>query len=481
MSHSEPKELAQAALFIREGKVDEALELLKDFEERGNNSLHDIVSCHLIKCNLFYFQGLYEKVVKLAEQTYKESLRLGKDILSVDILLIMAHALISSYNLKSANKKIKQGGELLSTFLQDLPQESHQREVYVAYLKGNYHEQRLEFDLAVEHFEYSLELQEKFGTKQEAARSLIQIAWVIGMYNGEIVRALDYVKKGIIFAKENNIQFYLAHGFNVMGCLLSLRGEIDHCILIFEKSITIFKGLKNKIRLAAVLNNIGEVYRRKGELDRALECLEHGLTLSIDAGILDKSVMYHDYLIRILVEKGDLEQAQQYLHDLEQLNNQLKGKYNLMYLFDKALILKTSLRTRDRGKAEEMFTQLLENENLDYEFKLNALLNLCELLLMEFKITGDLEALEEVESYIAQLLEIAENSRSYWIWGEAFLLKAKLALISLKLKEARRLLTQGQKIAEKYGLELLARKISNEHDELLKKLDVWENLKKIIK
>jgi len=47
----------------------------------------------------------------------------------------------------------------------------------------------------------------------------------------------------------------------------------------------------------------------------------------------------------------------------------------------------------------------------------------------------------------------------------------------LDLKKARRLLTQGQQIAEKYGLKLLAIKISNEHDELLKQLNMWENLK----
>jgi len=62
--------------------------------------------------------------------------------------------------------------------------------------------------------------------------------------------------------------------------------------------------------------------------------------------------------------------------------------------------------------------------------------------------------------------------------GETYLLQAKLALISLNLEEARRLLTQGQKIAEKYGIHLLAQKISNEHDELLKQLTIWENLKK---
>jgi hypothetical protein len=62
MSHSDPKELTQAAQFIREGKLEDSLQLLKDFEERGNNPLYDIVSCHLIKCNLFYFQFLLIKM-----------------------------------------------------------------------------------------------------------------------------------------------------------------------------------------------------------------------------------------------------------------------------------------------------------------------------------------------------------------------------------------------------------------------------------
>jgi len=45
------------------------------------------------------------------------------------------------------------------------------------------------------------------------------------------------------------------------------------------------------------------------------------------------------------------------------------------------------------------------------------------------------------------------------------------------MNEARKLFTKSQDIANKYGLELLAMKISNEHDELLKQLDIWNKLK----
>jgi len=63
------------------------------------------------------------------------------------------------------------------------------------------------------------------------------------------------------------------------------------------------------------------------------------------------------------------------------------------------------------------------------------------------------------------------------VLGENYLLEAKLALILLDLKKARRLLTQGQQVAEKFGLHALAMKISNEHDELLTHLKTWEDFK----
>jgi len=43
--------------------------------------------------------------------------------------------------------------------------------------------------------------------------------------------------------------------------------------------------------------------------------------------------------------------------------------------------------------------------------------------------------------------------------------------------ESRQLFTKAQQIAERYSLKLLAIKISNKHDDLLKQLDMWENLK----
>jgi len=482
MSHSDPKELAQARQFIIEGKFEESLQLLKDFEERRNNSLHDIVSCNLIKCNLFLHQGLYKKLVKFAEQTYKESLGLEKSILTVDALIFMAKGLIESFNVKPATKIIKQAEELLATLTEELVVNKNRREAHIGFLKGEtsnpFFTSKGDIDLALKYYKHSLALGESLGDELLIGSNLLSIAWGLSTQKGEIDNALEYVERILAFAKECNYKFFISYGFLIKASFYNIKGEVTRTIPLFEQSLAIAKELNIKQLISSNLNNMADSYRKIGDLDRALECSEQSLAHLSKSDELKRIAVTHDFLIQILIEKGDLEQAQQYFNHLEQLNKQLKDKtINLVYLYNRALLLKESPRISNRGKAEEILKQILEDEDIFWELKERALLTLCELLLIEFQMTNEVEVIDELESLITQLLETVEKSRSYWVMGETYLLQAKLALLSLNLKKTRRLLTKGQRIAERYGLNLLAIKISNEHDELLKQLHMWENLK----
>ena len=518
MSYSEPKELIRAKQLIDEYKLDEADQLIKTFEEKGGHTLHDIIFCHLLKCELLFWRCLYEDVVKLAEQTYKESLGLGKNILSVDILLIMAWALLYQSHTGKAHGIIKQGEELLKTLTLELPAEYKQREAYIAFLKGWAYEQKSEADHAVKQFELSISLREELGAKKEIARSLVGIAHVFMYRKGDFDRALKYLKQGLALAEESgnknvigyclyymaevhltkgeldrsimlfeqsliinkelNNKIMIARVLSDLGGSYAMRGELDRSIMLFEQSLIIYKELNYKFLMVNVFHSLSESYRMKGELDRALECIEQSMGLSRELGVLRNLAFNHHSLIQILIDMGDLERARNSLRDLEQLNNQLKDKIvNLFYLFDKALLLKTSPRARNRVKAEELLRQILEEEDLYISILLKALLNLCELLLAELQMTNEVEILEEIKPFITQLLNLSDKSHSFWILGETYLLQAKLALISLNLEEARRLLTKAQEIAEKYDLTRLAMRISSEHDQLLNQLDLWENLR----
>jgi hypothetical protein len=108
--------------------------------------------------------------------------------------------------------------------------------------------------------------------------------------------------------------------------------------------------------------------------------------------------------------------------------------------------------------------ELVKKEGLsEYMLVIIALLNLCDLLLIELRNTSDMEVLEDLQKYITLLVEIAEKSNSYSLLAEIYLLKARLASIKFDLKDARRFLTQGKLIAERHGLNQLVRKISSEH------------------
>jgi tetratricopeptide (TPR) repeat protein len=482
LTYLEPKELIRAKQLINEGKFDEVLQLMKNFEKRGDRSRNDLVSWHLLKCDILSQQGLHKELFQLAEQTYKDSLGLGKSLLSVDALYYWALASMRSRNREKAEEIIKQGEELLKTLTHELPKDYKQREASIAFFKGLLHNPitvaKVDPDMALEHFEHCLALQEEYGYKYKVAETLLMIGWILSLYKGDLDHAFEYIERGLTLAKQSNRKFTIAWSLFTKAMCYYFKGELDRSIMLNEQSLVLFKEINNKYYIANVLNNLAENYRMKGEIERALECAEQSVSQFVEYGILKITANAYDYLIQILIEKGDLERAQENLDQLEQMKNELNDKQiNLMYLFNKAIFLKMSSRVLNRGEAEKILRQILENKDSSYEVKVRTLLNLCGLLLTELRMTNDLEVLDELNQFINQLLEITEKTHSYWILGETYLLQAKLALISLNLKETRRFLTQAQQIAESFGLKLLAIKISNEHDELLKQLNMWENLK----
>ena len=216
-----PEELILAKQLIDKCKLDEADQLIRNFEEKGGHTLYDIVLCHLLKCELLYWRSSYEEVVKLAEQTYKESLGLGKNILSVDILLIMANALVWIGPDDKLHDIIKQGEALLKTLPQELPADYKIREAYIAFLKGWFYIFIRDADRALKHLEHSILLQEELGAKQEiifalsvfalSVFSLSAIAWVFTFLKVDYDHALKYSEQSLIIAEESGNKWCIGY------------------------------------------------------------------------------------------------------------------------------------------------------------------------------------------------------------------------------------------------------------------------------
>lgn len=165
---------------------------------------------------------------------------------------------------------------------------------------------------------------------------------------------------------------------------------------------------------------------------------------------------------------------------MSKLREKDKSKHiNLAYHYYEALILKTSLRARDRIKAEELFKQIAK-EKEDLQFMSKALINLCGLLLIELSITNDSDVINEINPYIKQLLDFADQQQTfftYYFAAETYLLQGKLNLLTFNIKKAKRFLTQAQQIADRFGPTKLAAEITKENDDLIKNKDLWKRFK----
>lgn len=181
-------------------------------------------------------------------------------------------------------------------------------------------------------------------------------------------------------------------------------------------------------------------------------------------------------LLQIAISKNEINQAEEYLQQIKEIYDKTQNKgVNRRYRVSKALLLKTKPRITNLAKALKLLKEVIEEDAREF----NAIINLCDILLIDLRNTNDIEVVDEIKDYIGQLLNIAENSHSYSLQAEAYLLQAKLSLLTFNIKKAQRFLTQAQQIAERFGLNKLATKIANEYTDLLKKIDLWEKLKEI--
>ncbi|MHA2036498.1 MAG: tetratricopeptide repeat protein [Promethearchaeota archaeon] len=464
--------------FTNEGKFDKAFQLIKEYEEEEGRTLHEIVSIRHCKCEILAQQGSFGEAIKLGLENYKESLKLGKDIISVNILLTLSNNFIRHGNPDKGFEMILQGEKIFNTLRNLTQKDLMVIKAWVAFNKGVYYYYKEDISSALEYAEYSLTLREKLGIEINIARSLNLLSWIVGHLKGELDNGLKYAERGLALAKGTKNKEESAFAYHTLAMLNSFKGEVKRSITLERQALSIHKELNNRRGIASTLNSLGSTYKTNGDIDAALECVKRSLVITDETGNLIMKAANIDLLIEILVEKGDTERGWRCLKELEEIYEKLNDVFiKRVLLYDTAILLKTSSLAKNRVKAEDILKQLLEDNDLSFEHIVKILFNLCELLLFELRITNDREVLSELESYIDQLLINAEKSHSFWIMGETYLLQAKLALISLNLKEARKILIKGQEIAEKYNLNRLAIKISNEHDELLKRLSLWDRFK----
>jgi tetratricopeptide (TPR) repeat protein len=443
MPDSVSKKLILVRELTNEYRIEDALQLVKDIEQMENLTQEETLKTLLWRSRLYRYLGRDEIALQIADDLYNKSQDMKIPLYSFTALSLKGGILYFQQRLDEAFSILEKCENLFNSIPREDSPELQELEVRFLSLKFAREHHKGNLDLALELAEQILAIYEKLDPYS------IEIPTVI------MGKAYTYGN----------------------------RGELDLALECAEKAVSLTpknESYYSKLRIAETYRVIGGIYNQKGDLDLALDYHKRALEIHKEIGSNQWMSSAFSAIISDLISKKNIIQAQNYLEEFKQwIEHQQVADTNLDYQNARALILKASPRTRDHAEAENILKKIIEDtpEHRIYII-LGALINLIGLYFKEFRLTNQMEILDDIYPLIDHLQRIGKQSHSYTYLALVKLFQAKLALLQINMGGARKLLTEAQSIADEHGLHHLAGMISREHDRLLEELKLWESFKK---
>ncbi len=333
-----------------------------------------------------------------------------------------------------------------------------------------------ELEDSLKNHKKALKINTAIGIQSRIAMSLHNIG-IIYFLTGELDKALEYSYKSLEINELLKYKFGIAGACNNLGILYMQKGELEKSLNFHQRHLEIVINFNNKTDLAMSYVNLGTIYQMKGELDKALDYFKKSLDIDREIGTEIEIAESLYNLIKLSLVMDNTEMVDEYLNELKVLDDGYFNKFvKLRYKIAQALLLKSSPRTINKAKAQEILIELNQDEVIDHELTIFAKLNLCELLLTELRNTGNENVLVEFKELVEDLHNFAKEQNSWSLLAEIYLLQSSLALIELNLDKAQNLTNQAQIIADTKGLSNLSIKISNQFDRLIENQQTLERM-----
>ncbi|MFW9822005.1 MAG: tetratricopeptide repeat protein [Candidatus Thorarchaeota archaeon] len=513
MPDSAPKDLRLAENLRREGKFQEALEVINDIEKRGMLTPKDQLSLLISKGKIFTLYQNYAESIKVGEITYQLSTGLESVPDTIMALIFKANCVYLRQSDEALNYLLE-AEELLNSLNDVSPSYISRQNSNILFRKAWAYYYKNDLHNALEKAQKCFKIYEMFGNKSGMGYTF-QLIGMIYEIKKEFDVALDYASKSLILFEEIKDRVGAATTQTMIGRISYFTGDLNKALIYCKSSLS--AGLISDLDKINNYVFIGAAYNMKGELDRALRNFKRGSSLAEKLSLYDFFIDIQIMIGSIYIKKRDYNLSLEYLKPCFKLsrskNNSLGITLSLLYqasayfeqdlrkefqeILDqlkehsedskdpillsgyhlmKAVMLKKSRRSRDRAEAESLLKEVIEDPPTP-DIYTTSLGYLCEFYLEELKFFNDPEIVEEIDPLIKMLLDFSEEQNSYMILAETKLLQAKLALIKMNFDATKKLLTESQRIAELHGLNLIAQKISSEHDSLLDQIKTWDELK----
>ncbi len=336
-----------------------------------------------------------------------------------------------------------------------------------------------DLDKGLEYLRRCKMIYEKLGFKHDVAKCLMDIHGNFRQ-KGEYDRALATIFDYYSLKKELNDERCVGIAYGYIGTIYEIKGEFDEAIINYQKALKMLTNFDVVDSISDVHYNLGNILHKKGENEesikhhlQALETRKKGYGGRSQGVLIAKSLKS---LIQINLDLELPKTAEKYFEELKEVERQVENKIvYYLYRLSEGLILKNKPLDEKKERAGIIFEELSKDTIIDYTLTVEALLNLADILLWKLSKSEREDILKEVKDIILNLETIASEKNSYALLAETYFLHAQLSLIELETEQTQELLTNALQIADDKGLNKLAIKISNEYDNLLDKLDRWED------
>jgi tetratricopeptide (TPR) repeat protein len=349
---------------------------------------------------------------------------------------------------------------------------------------GWVHFLKCEYETALNYFQKSLKFYKEIDNQYRILFCLLSIGDVHYNGTGDLNLAFNYYNKCLELSEESNNEISIAWSFQRLATIYTLQGELNLALEIIGKSLDIFTKLNENVGISTCHAELGVIYRLLGKPNQSLKFLEEGMALVKKAVIGGRGIVsywYSYFLFHLILVAQDLhaiEIAEEYLKQVQEIQQESKSKFvKLRSRFSEAIVLKMSKRGVKKLQAQQIFQAIIEDEVINYNITILAMLNLCELLILELQISDTPEdLLAEIIKLSDNLYNIAQSQNSPLLTVMSLILQTKLTLVKGKFEEASDLLIIAKRIANEKKLINLLFKVKFEQETVQAELDKWDEL-----
>ncbi len=154
-------------------------------------------------------------------------------------------------------------------------------------------------------------------------------------YSGNYAASIELYKKAVTWLNVTDYELFTSTLYSKIGYALSRISAYDSSLGYYAKSLKIRKKIKYTLGIINTKNFIGNVFIRKGKLNRAFQYYTEALALIPDTSLSKARAFTFINIGSVFIETGNLHLAEKFYTDALKIREQFKDEFLIAHSYKK--------------------------------------------------------------------------------------------------------------------------------------------------